>query len=536
VDEDSTVEIDVLGNDTDPNGDPLTVIEATAPNGTVTIDPVDGTLSYTPNPDYFGDDVITYTVTDPDGNEATSTVAVTVNPVNDAPVAVDDTATTPEETLVNIDVLANDTDVDNTAAELTVTTATALNGTVSINPDGTLDYTPDANFVGTDTITYTIEDPEGLTSTAEVSVTVTEEVGNAGVVDGTGQNDLMEPGYTDPQGDQIDGTDGLNDTIVAYGGNDTIDSGAGDDTVSGNGGDDRFVLTDGVDNDVIIGGETTEVQGDTLDASAQTDNLLVNVTAPEDGTLTNGVNTTEFEEIENFILGSGNDRFNGSAGNENVDGGAGNDTINTGDGNDTIVGGRGSDIINGGEGTDLLKGDGGVDPNHVQVRVGNDGDGNSYNVTNTDYDQFTSIEKFSADEYEGQADKIIMTDAVKASEIATQIEGLSDAAEGFFYPEGDQPIRFGPNNDYLLSDILNAASPDGVLPAQGPLGEYFIINGDEDGRVGDIQFENFENIFFGVEADDAYLNMMRSQEAEEQAAQDQMAAEEAQAQAEEEII
>ncbi|MCX7561934.1 Ig-like domain-containing protein, partial [Sulfitobacter sp. F26204] len=67
VDEDDTVTIDVLGNDTDPNGDPLTVTEATAPNGTVTINP-DGTLDYTPNPDFNGEDTITYTVEDPDGN------------------------------------------------------------------------------------------------------------------------------------------------------------------------------------------------------------------------------------------------------------------------------------------------------------------------------------------------------------------------------------------------------------------------------------------------------------------------------------
>ncbi|WP_424980786.1 Ig-like domain-containing protein, partial [Leisingera sp. S232] len=174
TDEDTAVTIDVLSNDSDPNGDPLTVVEATAPNGTVTINP-DGTLEYTPDPDFNGDDTITYTVEDPDGNSATGEVAVTIDPVNDAPVAADDTGSTGFETAVTLDVLGNDTDVD--GDPLTVTEATADNGTVTINADGTLEYTPDAGFDGDDTITYTISDGE-LTDTAEVAVTVepTDEV------------------------------------------------------------------------------------------------------------------------------------------------------------------------------------------------------------------------------------------------------------------------------------------------------------------------------------------------------------------------
>ncbi|MFN4129452.1 MAG: Ig-like domain-containing protein, partial [Paracoccaceae bacterium] len=77
------ITIDVLANDTDPTGQPLTVTSATAKLGDVTINP-DGTLTYSPLRDYNGpDDTITYTITDPDGNTATSTVAVTITNVND---------------------------------------------------------------------------------------------------------------------------------------------------------------------------------------------------------------------------------------------------------------------------------------------------------------------------------------------------------------------------------------------------------------------------------------------------------------------
>ncbi|WP_197275892.1 Ig-like domain-containing protein, partial [Vibrio coralliirubri] len=93
---------------------------------------------YTPNGDYNGSDTITYTISDGNAGTDTATIAVTVTPVNDGPVANDDTAiTTDEDTAVsNINVLNNDTDVDGDT--LTVTGATADNGTVTINDDGTL--------------------------------------------------------------------------------------------------------------------------------------------------------------------------------------------------------------------------------------------------------------------------------------------------------------------------------------------------------------------------------------------------------------
>uniref|UniRef100_UPI0014216010 Ig-like domain-containing protein n=1 Tax=Thalassoroseus pseudoceratinae TaxID=2713176 RepID=UPI0014216010 len=92
-----------------------------------------------------------------------------VTAINDAPIAVDDDATTDEDTPVVINVLANDSDVEGDT--LTVSAVTpGTNGTVTINPDGTLTYTPAANFAGSDTFTYTINDGNGGSDTATVNV------------------------------------------------------------------------------------------------------------------------------------------------------------------------------------------------------------------------------------------------------------------------------------------------------------------------------------------------------------------------------
>ena len=201
----------------------------------------------------------------------------------------------------------------------------------------------------------------------EIENIIGEEM--AGPVDGLDSGEDMAPGYTDAQGDQIDGTDGINDTIFGNGGDDTIDSGLGDDTVDGGSGDDTFTLTDGVDNDVIIGGESGETNGDVIDSTAVDDDLTVTFTDKEEGTLTNGSGTTEFSEIERLELGGGDDTVTGSGGDENVLTGDGNDVVNAGGGDDTIDGQGGNDTIDGGKYDDSLIGGDGNDS-----LVGGEGD------------------------------------------------------------------------------------------------------------------------------------------------------------------
>jgi surface adhesion protein len=133
------------------------------------------TLSITPPQDFNGSfnlNVIATATEQANGSQESTSqqITVTVIPVNDAPVANNDSTDTLEGAPVVIDVLANDTDVD--GDNLTITTATATNGTVAINADNTLTFTPAANFSGTATINYGISDGNGGTSTAQAFVEV----------------------------------------------------------------------------------------------------------------------------------------------------------------------------------------------------------------------------------------------------------------------------------------------------------------------------------------------------------------------------
>ncbi|MBC9798457.1 Ig-like domain-containing protein, partial [Sinomicrobium weinanense] len=171
---DTPIIIPVLDNDEEGSAplDPTTVTIVTDPtNGTAVVNP-DGTIEYTPNSGYLGDDTIAYTVADTNGlvsNEAGVTITV-----NDGPAANDDIAETERNTAVTIPILDNDiagtSDLD--PATVTIVTSPA-NGTVIVNADGTVEYTPADGYLGDDTFTYTVEDINGLVSNeATVSVNV----------------------------------------------------------------------------------------------------------------------------------------------------------------------------------------------------------------------------------------------------------------------------------------------------------------------------------------------------------------------------
>ena len=104
----------------------------------------------------------------------TAAVSVTVNPVNDDPEALDDNASTDEDTPVTIHVLSNDDDVDGDSLEVTGV-SNPPHGTAVIRPDDTIRYTPDANYNGSDSFTYTVSDGNGGTDTATVSVSVASD-------------------------------------------------------------------------------------------------------------------------------------------------------------------------------------------------------------------------------------------------------------------------------------------------------------------------------------------------------------------------
>jgi ELWxxDGT repeat protein/VCBS repeat-containing protein len=191
VNEDQTLTVSasngVLVNDTDPDGDTLNAFLTGFPNhGVVVLNP-DGSFTYTPDQNYAGNDSFIYTADDGSRGDA-EIVRITVNPVNDDPTALDDTAAADENgTAVLIDVLANDDDIDSDDDNTTlrVIAASAASGaTVSFTgvAGAGISYDPDtttafeflaAGETATDTITYTIEDSHGATATAVVAVTVT---------------------------------------------------------------------------------------------------------------------------------------------------------------------------------------------------------------------------------------------------------------------------------------------------------------------------------------------------------------------------
>ena len=169
--EDTAATVDVLANDSDGDGDPLSVSIATGPaHGTATVNP-QGAIVYTPAANFSGSDSFTYTANDGVAASAAATVAITVNAVNDAPVAVDDAATTAEDTAATVDVLANDSDGDGDPLSVSIATGPA-HGTATVNPQGAIVYTPAANFSGSDSFTYTANDGVAASAAATVAITV----------------------------------------------------------------------------------------------------------------------------------------------------------------------------------------------------------------------------------------------------------------------------------------------------------------------------------------------------------------------------
>lgn len=147
-----------------------------AAHGTVEVTGSGQTVTYTPVSNYNGSDSFTYTASDGYGGSSTSTVSVTVNSVNDAPVAVNDSATLNEDIATTINVLSNDTDVDMTSnpgqESLSIdSVATPAHGSAVIS-DNKIIYTPNSNYNGADSFTYVVRDIAGATATGTVNLTI----------------------------------------------------------------------------------------------------------------------------------------------------------------------------------------------------------------------------------------------------------------------------------------------------------------------------------------------------------------------------
>jgi len=195
-------------NDSNTDGPSIVISTISGPtNGSITLNP-DGSFTYTPDSDFFGTDTVIYSYCDlgtPDLCD-TAILIITVNPINDAPVAVDDQEVTNEDTSVVVDVTENDTDIDGNIDPTSVTVLSGPdNGTVSIDPlTGEVTYTPDPGFNGTDSFTYQVCD-DGTPLPAECAeATVIITVGPCSVLDPA--KDCDGDGVTNGNENQ-DGTD-----------------------------------------------------------------------------------------------------------------------------------------------------------------------------------------------------------------------------------------------------------------------------------------------------------------------------------------
>jgi VCBS repeat-containing protein len=162
----------VLDNDTDADGDTLTAAKLTDPtNGTLTFNS-DGSFTYAPNENFFGTDSFTYNASDGANESGVAIVTITINPVNDAPVANDDMLTIVQNTTRPVNVLTNDMDVEGNTLSVDSVTQPA-NGTVAISADRqAINYTPNPNYIGSDTFEYTVCDNGAPPACATATVTV----------------------------------------------------------------------------------------------------------------------------------------------------------------------------------------------------------------------------------------------------------------------------------------------------------------------------------------------------------------------------
>ncbi len=182
VNEDAVLSNAVASNDTDADHTSAqltwTLVSGgtAASNGTLVLN-ADGTFTYTPNADFNGVVTFTYQACDPLNACDQATVTITVGPVNDPPVANDDNAVVGEDGVLTASVGGNDSDIDNTNAQLVWSlldgSSAAANGTLVLNGDGTYTYTPNANFNGAVQFAYQVCDPANTCDQATVFINVT---------------------------------------------------------------------------------------------------------------------------------------------------------------------------------------------------------------------------------------------------------------------------------------------------------------------------------------------------------------------------
>lgn len=276
----------VMGNDSDVDGDALTVmLVAPAANGTVELN-ADGSFTYTPSPDFNGTDAFTYQLSDGQSTSDPIVVEINVAAVNDAPFGENDIYEAREDTPLIVDaasgVLANDSDVDGDALTVTLVDP-AASGAVELNADGSFTYTPNADFNGTDAFTYHVSDGEWTSElvTVEISVSANNDAPVATddfyAIDGGGPQTIPAPGVLENDFD-VDG-DSLTVAVDTHPEHGTVELKADGSFVytpaEGYQGPDAFIysVSDGVETALAV--VSIRVRGTSERPTAKNDSHLV---------------------------------------------------------------------------------------------------------------------------------------------------------------------------------------------------------------------------------------------------------------------
>ena len=176
VNEDTTLSVvapGVLFNDTDPDGDVLQALLVTnVIHGTLTLN-TNGSFTYRANTNYNGTDTFSYRARDASSTSAPVIVTLTVNPVNDPPLATNDAYAVNANSVLAVSapgVLANDYDAEGPLVALLATNVT--HGALTLNSNGSFTYTPVTNYAGPDSFAYRVSDGTNTNTIAIVSITV----------------------------------------------------------------------------------------------------------------------------------------------------------------------------------------------------------------------------------------------------------------------------------------------------------------------------------------------------------------------------
>jgi spore coat protein A, manganese oxidase len=344
--EDMTITItasQLLGNATDIDGDPLSIIGLTASSGSLL---TNGSGGWTFTPTLNDDSEVTFSYSVSDGRiNVATTASLDLIPVNDAPVTSGPVLLSGIQNVTRTitvgELLANASDVDQ-GAVLSMSGLTASSGVLLNNGDGSWDFTPAVNSITPVSFSYQVSD--GLASVvANATLSVTGGAVYAAFTGTAAANRFIGTAGNDYI-DALGGADELKSGL----GNDILIGGAGVDQAQGGAGNDLFVATIGDGNDDYLGG----VGIDTYDLSRTNAAATVNLATGRATSLDTG--TDKLNEIENVAGGAGIDTIIGDAAANVLSGRNGNDILSGGGGNDTLIGGAGNDAMTGGAGNDIF--------------------------------------------------------------------------------------------------------------------------------------------------------------------------------------